>query len=150
MRILAMGLVLSFVGMMGCADGRIWWNDPKKREWSLIEIQKVYTDYVRFGAFEKASRYVDPEMVEAYMQSFPRPDLLRFTDYQASPVIFEDDEQREVATSTVIYNAYRTDTLVITTIVEKQEWYRVDKWNTWMVRPKFQGLQNLASNGGSH
>ncbi|MBW2273507.1 MAG: hypothetical protein JRG96_09570 [Deltaproteobacteria bacterium] len=144
---MALALLFAFAGAVGCADGRVWWNDPKKREWSLIELQKAYTDYVRFGAFDKASRFVDPEMAEAYVQSFPNPEVIRFTDYEVTPVVFEDDEQREVATSTVTYKAYRTDTLVITTIVEKQEWYRVDQFNTWRVRPSFQGLGNLASNG---
>ena len=148
-RFLAVVLLLVLAGLMGCADGKVWWNDPKKREWSLIELQKAYTDYVRFGAFDKASRFVDPDMVEEYVKSFPDPELLRFTDYEVTPVVFEDTEQRERATSTVTYQAYRTDTLVITTIVEEQEWYRVDVWNTWMVRPKFTGLQNLARNGGA-
>ena len=148
-RALAALLLLSFMGALGCADGKVWWNDPKKREWSLIELQKAYTDYVRFGAFDKASQFVDPAMVEDYVKSFPDPELLRFTDYEVTPVVFEDPEQRERATSTVTYQAYRTDTLVITTIVEEQEWYRVDQWNTWMVRPRFQGLQSLARNGGT-
>ena len=149
-RILALTLLFSFAGAMGCADGRVWWNDPKKREWSLIELQKAYNDYVRFGAVEKASQFVDPEMVVEYVDTFPNPDVLRFTDYRSTPVVFEDTERREVATSKVTYQGYRTDTLVVTNIVEEQEWYRVDKWNTWMVRPSFQGLRSVASNGGSH
>jgi hypothetical protein len=149
MRILALTVLLSFVGAMGCADGRVWWNDTRKREWSLIELQKAYSDYVRFGAIQKASQFVDPAMVEEYVNTFPNPEVLRFTDYRTTPVIFEDPERREVATSRVTYKGYRTDTLIITSVVEEQEWYRIDEWNSWRVRPTFTGLQSVAINGGS-
>jgi hypothetical protein len=133
------------VGSMGCAFGEFYWDDPTLREYSLKGTQKQYSDYVRFGAYAHASQFVDPELVDEYLEKFPKQADFNFTDYEPGPVKFDDIETRETATSKVTYTGYSSSTLLVVEIVETQKWYRDSDLNFWKVRSSFEGLEQMVS-----
>jgi len=131
-------------GTLGCAFGEIYWTDPLKREYTLGETQKRYTNLVRFGAFVQASQFVDPELSQAFLDNFPsRVDLI-FTDFEAERIDFNEDGKRD-AVVRVTYSAYYTHSPIVFEIVETQNWYREGAMNTWRVRPNFAGLEKFAA-----
>lgn len=136
----AIGAVLAALGLLGvgCADGRVNFGDPMKRENSLIEAQKHYTDLVRWGEIERASDMVDPEQRDAFLSGAPDPKRVRLTDYVvATPRI---DEESGTSTVVVTYTAYGLHNPYEVEIEETQEWYREGFANNWRVRSSFQGL----------
>ena len=138
-------VLLSMVGNLGCAFGEIYWTDPFKREFTLDRIQSRYTALVRFGNFIKASQYVDPEMTDEFISTFPSQDDLVFTDHESERIVFEEESGRTNATVRVTYTAYYTHSPVVFEITETQHWYREGVTNHWLVRPEFEGLEKLAA-----
>ena len=141
--LLAMFAMLS--GSFGCAFGEIYWTDPLKREYTLNEVQKRYTNLVRFGAFVQASKFVDPEKATDFLDNFPSQGDLVFTDSESERILFNEDGDRAEATVRVTYSAYYTNSPVVIEIVETQNWYREGAGNNWLVRPEFAGLEEFAS-----
>ena len=119
--------------------------DPLKREFSLGEIQKRYTALVRFGAFNKASKFVDPEIAAEFVSNFPTQDDLVFTDHESERIDFGEDEDKATATVRVTYSAYYTHSPVVFEVIEVQNWYRDGVGNDWRVRPEFTGLEKFAA-----
>ena len=136
------GLAVSAKLLLGCAFGEINWDDPLKRQFTLQDTQKIYTDFVRWSAFDKASRYVDPEVRDEYLRRAPSTRELRFTDYEMVPIEMEGKMEGEMdeAKIEVTYYAYRTSSPIETTVKELQHWRRYGKGNTWMVTPTFPDL----------
>ena len=51
----------------GCSFGEIYLSDPLLREAALNETQRRYSALVRWSAFAKAARYVEPEAREDFL-----------------------------------------------------------------------------------
>lgn len=134
---------------LGCAFGELRWNDPLEHEYSLEQMQKRYTDLVRFGNFTAASRYVAREDRKSYLASLPDPDAVRFLDYETEPL--ELNPELTYALVEVTYVAYSPWSLVQFRVSERQEWTRSDNYgNDWKVKSDFRGLEPyVASSGGS-
>ena len=136
----ALLLVLLAPLAIGCAFGEVRWGDPLEREYSLQEMQKRYTDLVRFGHFQGASRYVARAEQKSYLAGLPAPESIRFTDYRAEPVHVNED--LNLAVLEVTYTAYSPWTLVQFNVFERQEWRRPDGMaNAWIVKSTFRGLE---------
>lgn len=130
---------------LGCAFGEVYWTDPLKREYSLGEVQKRYTNLVRFGAFVQASKFVDPAIAESFISNFPDQADLVFTDFESGRIQFQEDSGRKDAIVMVNYSAYYTHSPIVFRIVETQSWYRDGPGNSWRVRPHFEGLKEFAA-----
>jgi hypothetical protein len=142
----SLGLCLALAVLfstLGCAFGEIYWDDPLKREYSLGESQKRYTELVRFGKFADASAFVDPVMTEEFVQSFPSHKNFAFTDYESGQIEFDDEGTRENATVRVEYSGYHSDSLVLMDFVENQHWYRDSVMNDWLVRSSFKDFERV-------
>lgn len=133
---------------LGCAFGEIDWTDPLKRRFTLEDAHRNYTEYVRWSAFDKASRYVEPEVREEYLSLAPSLQELRFTDYELNPV--EIDEETGEATLEVTYLAYQPNSAVEIPIKETQHWRRRGAANNWLVTPSFSNLPPLLSDHSEH
>ena len=117
-------------------------SDPLDREISLEDAQRRYTVLVRWSDFERAVKYVDPELRDDFMEKLPSFRELRFTEYDSEPV--EMDEGRQTATVEVTYYAYSPTTPMEMEVRETQEWYRDQGVaNNWHVRPTFEGIEAL-------
>ena len=88
---LASVLILVALGSLGCAFGEFRPHDPMQREYSLEEMQKRYTDLVRFGNFARAARFIAPEQRKVFLDSMPHEDDLRFLDYEIDPFVLNEE-----------------------------------------------------------
>jgi hypothetical protein len=137
-----LGLVLTFG--VGCAFGEIRWNDPLQRQITLEDLQQEYVAMVRFGNFQRASGYVDPEFRDAYLERLPDPETMRFTDFEIGPI--DINEELNEATSKVTYWYYRTVSPTEEKLVETQHWVRASGNSlSWMLRPEFDGLAAVSA-----
>lgn len=126
-------------GALGCAFGELRPHDPLQREYSLEEMQKRYTDLVRFGNFSMAARYIAPEQRRTFMASMPREDELRFLDYETDPFVL--NEAMTESTVEVVYTAYSPWVLTQVELFETQTWSRPEGiGNRWRVQSTFVGL----------
>lgn len=141
--IVIVGLATCAQLTLACAFGEFRWSDPLKRQFSLEDAQRQYTEYVRWSAFDKASRYVEPEMRDEYLANAPSTRELRFTDYEMKPV--EIDDETGEATVEVTYFAYYPNSPIETQLKEVQHWRRLDKGNSWRVKPAFPQLADSAN-----
>jgi hypothetical protein len=132
---LAAGLGLA----SGCAFGEFRPEDPFRRQYSLEDAHRDYTNNVRWSKFGEASKYVDPELRDEFLERAPRFQDFRFTDWEGTPVVL--DEEKRASTIRVTYTGYRMSTLIETPVEEVQEWYREGEMNEWRVRPSFQSAE---------
>lgn len=120
----------------GCAST---FTDPSGKRASLEEAQRRYTELVRWGEIERAGEFVDPDMLDEYLDHASAFQGIRFTDFESGHLIFDDD--KDTATVTVVYHAYSMSTLLEKRIREKQHWYREDGMsNVWRVKPDLRQL----------
>jgi hypothetical protein len=143
-RIAALSLVvavaLGAVSSVGCSFGEVYLTDPFLRQASLEEIQKHYSSLVRWSAFNKAAKYVDPEARDAFLEKAPDMKHFRFSDYESGPV--DVDDETGMATVKVTYFGYSTRNPFEVEIVETQVWKRASIANDWQVTPEFDGLDS--------
>lgn len=122
-----------------CYFGEIYANDPFGREYSLTEIQLRYTSLVRWSAFPKAVRYVEPDAREDFLTLAPPMKQFRFTDFETGPI--DLDEETGEATVKVTYKGYSTASPFEIEVHETQQWKRSGMGNDWLVTPKFDDLE---------
>jgi type IV pilus biogenesis protein CpaD/CtpE len=116
--------------LIGCAT-----IDPWAHRRNLEDAQRTYTRMVRWGDFLKASVWVDPDLVDRYMEDAQKLGDVRFTDYEIGVLDVEGD----TASVRVQYQAYHAATLLEGTLHETQDWYFED--GKWRVRPQLAGVQ---------
>lgn len=141
--------VLLLVGLAmlssACAFGEFRPDDPWKRQISLEDRHKEYTDLVRWSKFEMASGYVHSDDREGFLALMPDFDLVRFTDWDAAPWEFEDQEEKNKAVITVTYRGYSMRTPIEVKVTETQTWEREGSGNNWIVRSTFENLDQLVA-----
>jgi hypothetical protein len=93
-----------------------------------------FTQYVRWGEFERAAALVAPESREEFLESAATLGQVRFTDYEILDERIEDGFK--TATVQVVYRAYRIDTMIERSVLVVQEWSR-ESGEGWQVRPRF-------------
>lgn len=111
--------------------------DPWGHSEDLEEAQLRYTQFVRWGDFERASDFVDPELRDQFLHQSQQFHSVRFTEYRIHSVDMSD---KESATARVSYHAYHLATLLEGVVDETQDWY----WNSddgWRVRPSLRQLR---------
>jgi len=108
--------------------------DPTGRLTSLEETQHRYTQLVRWGEIRRASVFVEPEMVEEFLQYEPYFEQIRITDVDEDEVTLDTEDTASVA---VTYHAYSFLTFEEKRFSETQKWTRYDGVkNVWLVRPE--------------
>jgi hypothetical protein len=147
--------VLAFIALSvatlsstGCYFGEVYLNDPFGREYALSETQLRYTSLVRWSAFHKAARYVDPEAREEFVALAPPLKKFRFTDFESEPV--DIDEDHGEATVRVTYMGYSTASPFEIEVREIQHWKRSGIGNNWQVTSEFEGLEEAMGLASSH
>jgi hypothetical protein len=134
---LVLALALGAMSSVGCSFGEIYLTDPLLREAALAEQQKHYSSLIRWSAFHKAAKYVQPEQRDAFLKVAPPLKDFRFTDYESEPVEMNAMGECVVA---VTYYGYRTDTPYEVEVRETQHWKRNGITNEWQVAPVFEDL----------
>jgi hypothetical protein len=106
---------------------------PHAHRRALEDAQRSYTQKVRWGEFEEASQYVDPEVRDRFLAEVNRFEDLRITDYRIGPLDVADGS--DAATVRVSYRAYHLATLLEGHFDETQAWHWDGDSGAWWVRP---------------
>jgi hypothetical protein len=130
-------LALGALSSLGCSFGEIYITDPLLRQAALSDQQKHYSSLIRWSAFHKAAKYVQPERRAEFMKVAPPLKEFRFTDYESAPVALDAAGE---CTVEVTYFGYRTDSPFEVEVRETQHWKRNGITNQWHVFPVFKGL----------
>lgn len=123
----ALGIALLLGGLAGCANDLM---DPYHPRETLRETQKEFSQYLRWGAIEKASQFVVEEQRNEFAALAPHLTDLRITDYE---VIKVDQVSENEALVVVRYAGYSMASPVERSIVLDQNWSRVPETDFWMV-----------------
>jgi hypothetical protein len=140
--ILVLSLAIAATSV-GCAFGEIRPDDVFQRQYSLEEMQKRYTDLVRWSKFDEAAGFMEEENRQIFVQAMPDFKDVRFSDYEVLPWELEDDEMRH-ATIEVTYTGYSMRVPIEIEIHETQTWTRTGRGNHWTVESSFIDLEDLA------
>ena len=105
---------------------------------SFTRAQREYTKNLRWSDIEAAARFVHPEMREQFLSYEQEFDGIRVTDFEVGEITFGEGER--TATVRVTYYAYSMASMLEREIKETQDWERLGRDNSWVVRPKLEGI----------
>jgi len=124
------------LGLAACVSP----SDPWERAEALKESQRKYAEALRWGNFEKAAQYVDPQMRSDFLSFADAFETIRITDYDIGEVSL-DEKTLAQAEVDVIYRGYVLPQYVEKRVRDHQVWYRdKESGNEWRVRPEFAAL----------
>ena len=96
------GILLAVLfGISGCLSAI---TDPLDRRGEFKDTQTKFTQYVRWGRFQEAAKFIDPELREEFMSCAPEFSDLRFSDYEITRV--DIGEGLQSASVEVRYTGY--------------------------------------------
>ena len=127
MRSMILGLTVLVGFAVGCAADL---NDPYHQRDRLQVTQKEFSQYLRWGAIEKASQFVVEEQRDEFKSLAPHLTDLRITDYEVMKVEQRSDTEALVV---VRYVGYSLSSPIERSIVLDQTWTRVPETDFWMV-----------------
>ncbi|MCL4683974.1 hypothetical protein KJ059_04380 [Myxococcota bacterium] len=129
-RRLALAAALLGLGSLACAVG-----SQTARETDFYEIQKHYTQMIRWSQFDRARNFVETDGLGSFSDQTRSFRDVRFTDYAIHGVEFSEDGG--AAKVLVTYFAYLRTAPVAVAYEEQQEWRRPDG-RLWRVRSNFE------------
>ncbi len=127
---LALAAALLGASSIACAAG-----SQTARETDFYEIQKHYTQMMRWSQFDRARNLVDAEGLGTFSEQTRSFRDVRFTDYAIHGVEFAEDGA--TATVQVTYIAYLRTAPMAVAYDEQQQWSRPDG-RLWRVRSNFE------------
>jgi hypothetical protein len=127
-------VALVLVTQAGCIN---MLADPLGRRSALKEAQLKYTQAIRWGDFEKAGEFVDPDLRDEFLEHRDAFEAIRITDYDIGPIQYESNARAEV---TVTYRAYTLGNFIDRAIRERQSWRREGVGTRWWVTPQIENL----------
>jgi hypothetical protein len=130
-------LLIVLFGASGCLSV---FTDPLNRRGQFQDTQTKFTQYVRWGKFKEASKFVDPQMREEFMSFAPEFSELRFSDYEIREVDIQDGVKS--ASVQVRYTAYRLDMPVERSVDLTEEWTRDEATGAWTVKLDIKKLRD--------
>ena len=145
MRLLVSLLALSACLLSGCAVGlgiaEVVTYPLDKKE-TFKEAQKKYTANIRYGLFEDATPFVEPELQPRFQEAIPRFRELRFSDFRIESI--DIDSKKTRATAVVQYRGYWLSSPYERKIRVVQHWRRQVPTQNWYVTPDFDTLLDPA------
>ncbi len=115
-----MALVALVALCAGC--NMLSFKDPMHHEDTFTDAMRQFTQAVRWGNFNGASKFVVDEQRDEFLQLAPEISDVRFTDYE---ILSQDlNEDRNEATVDVIYTGYRLTSPISRSIRLHQKWKR--------------------------
>ena len=137
MRILTGTLLVVLFGISGCLSAI---TDPLDRRGEFKNTQTKFTQYVRWGRFQEAAKFVDPELREEFMSCAPEFSDLRFSDYEITRVDIGKEVQS--ASVDVRYTGYRLSMPFERSVELTEEWTRDESTGVWTVKLDVEKLRD--------
>jgi hypothetical protein len=130
-------LLVVLLGISGCLS---MIKDPLGRRGSFNDTQAQFTQYVRWGKFQEASQFVDPEIRAEFMSYAPEFSDLRFSDYEIIGVDIQDGVRS--ASVEVRFTAYHLSMPFERSVDLTQEWTRSEATGIWTVKVDIKKLRD--------
>lgn len=125
-------LALASAAALACVSP----SDPLGRVEALEEAQKRYTEAIRWGDLERASRYVAPDQRADFLALSDAFEAVHFTDYEIGEIDV-DPEKHARAEVDVTYRGYVMPHFVERRVKDRQVWSRqAGMGNQWTVEPQ--------------
>ena len=137
MRILTGILLVVLFGISGCLSAI---TDPLDRRGEFKDTQTKFTQYVRWGRFQEAAKFIDPELREEFMSFAPEFSDLRFSDYEITRVDIEEGLQS--ASVDVRYKGYLLNMPFERSVDLTEEWTRDESTGVWTVKLDIKKLRD--------
>jgi hypothetical protein len=141
MRFLAPLLALSICLLGGCAvfmQGAAVATYPLDKKATFEEAQHRYTTNIRFGLFEDAKPFVEPELQPRFQEAMHRFRELRLSDYSTESL--DINPARTEATAVVLFRGYWLSSPYEREIRVVQRWRRQVPTQNWFVTPDLPAL----------
>lgn len=131
---------LLLVMLMGCQSI----TDPMGHQEALELSQKRYTEFVRWGELERASRFVDPELRDDFVSQLPDFELFRVTDFDVQDIEYDGEDEIRVV---VTYYGFSLRDMLEHRFREEQQWNRDPgmKGQWWVTTNLIEVLSDLRS-----
>ncbi len=111
---------------------------PLDKADTFAETQQAYTSDIRFGLYDDALVWVEPELQARFRAELPRFKDLRFSDAYTESI--EMDAMKTEATAIVVYRGYSLASPYEREFRITQRWRRDAPRQDWFVTPDFDGL----------
>ena len=134
-------IALAALGLPGCAvlqPVAAVATHPLDKKGTFQDVQQRYTANIRYGLYDEAVPFVEPELQLRFKREIVRLRELRFSDYVIENL--EIDPLRTEATVVVKYRGYWLSSPFEREIVAVQRWRRRVPSQTWYVTPDFDAL----------
>jgi len=132
------GILLAVLfGISGCLSAI---TDPLDRRGEFKDTQTKFTQYVRWGRFQEAAKFVDPELREEFMSCAPEFSDLRFSDYEITRV--DIGEGLQSASVEVRYTGYLLNMPFERSVDLTEEWTRDESTGVWTVKLDIKKLRD--------
>jgi hypothetical protein len=112
-------------------------DDPMGRKAALRQLQREYTNAVRWGEIEQAADLVHPELRDEFLSYEGEFTGIRVTDFNVGKITY--GEELKTAHVRVTYFAYALKAMTEVEIRETQEWERLEG-DDWRVRPQLDDI----------
>lgn len=141
MRVLVIFTVLSSVVLAGCSVllpvvGAATY--PLDKQGTFEEAQQSYTSNLRYGLYDDAKPFVEPELQARFEAETRRFREMRFSDYRVESI--EIDALRAKATAVVVFRGYWLSSPYEREMRAVQHWRRELPTQNWFVTPDFESL----------
>ena len=133
-------LLIVLFGLSGCLAR---FTDPLDRRGAFEDTQTKFTQYVRWGKFEQASRFVDPEIRAEFMSYAPEFSDLRFSEYEITRIDIQEGVRS--ASVDVRVTAYRLSMPFERSVALTEEWNRDEATGLWTVKVDIRKLHDTLS-----
>jgi hypothetical protein len=125
--------ILSALAAACLSAGCLALHDPLNLEGSFHRHQRGFSADVRWGEWEKAAEYVEPEGRAEFDALARALADFRVTDYEVREVQLDDD--RSSAIAVVVYQGYEASLPVEREVVVTQRWRHDEDHGRWYVTP---------------
>jgi len=112
--------------------------DPFGKEDDFRQMQKRFTQYVRWGKVHEASSFVVEEQRAEFLALAPELSDIRFTDYEITQLEFDKDS----AHVDVTLRGYRLTQAVEKIVQLNQVWEKAEDTGSWQVRLELARLRS--------
>jgi hypothetical protein len=111
---------------------------PLDKQGAFEEAQQKYTSNLRYGLYDEARPFVEPELQARFESETHRFREMRFSDYRVESI--EIDALRAKATAVVVFRGYWLSSPYEREMRAVQHWRRELPTQKWFVTPDFDSL----------
>jgi hypothetical protein len=142
MRILAgLTLILASLSLGGCMlafEAAAVATYPLNKQGKFEDAQKKYTTDIRFGMYDEAIGFVEPEEQNRFRQEMDRLREVRFSDYRIDSIQMNPAKTEAVAH--VVLRGYWLSSPFEQEVRAVQKWRRIAPTQNWYVTPDWDAL----------